>query len=83
MKTTSIRKRLQQYIDEGDEKLIRLMYAVAHEYHAIPEGDISHEFTKEDIRKYEERRAKRLRGESKTYSWDIAKNMILKGKSSS
>lgn len=29
MKTTGIRKQLQEYIDKGDEKLLRLMYALA------------------------------------------------------
>ena len=33
-------------------------------------------FSKEDIAEFEERRNKRLKGESKTYSWEDAKAII-------
>jgi hypothetical protein len=75
MEVANIRKKLQQYIDKGDEKLLKLMYAVAKEY--SEDDDFEYDFTDEEIRIFEERRAKRLSGESKTYSWKDAKDIVL------
>ena len=75
MEVTNIRKKLQQYIDKGDEKLLKLMYAVAKEY--SEDDDFEYDFTEEEIKVFEERRAKRLSGESKTYSWKDAKDIVL------
>ena len=70
----NIRQKLHQYIDQGDEKLLKLMYAVAKEYNE--EDDFEYQFTDEEIKELEDRRAKRLSGESKTYGWQEAKDMI-------
>ncbi|MEI9911418.1 MAG: hypothetical protein WDO71_18240 [Bacteroidota bacterium] len=32
MSTAEIKQKLQQYIETGDEKLLKLMYAIAREY---------------------------------------------------
>jgi hypothetical protein len=37
-------------------------------------------FTEEGIKEFDERREKRLRGETKTYSWEEAKEIITKKK---
>lgn len=74
MEVANIRQKLHQYIDKADEKLVKLMYAVAKEYN--DEDDFEYEFTDEEIRLFEERRAKRLSGESKTYNWQEAKEII-------
>jgi hypothetical protein len=68
-----IHQKLQQYIDSGDEKLLKLMYALAKEY--TGENDYEYEFTDNEIKIWEERR-KRLKMESKTYSWADAKDRI-------
>jgi len=74
METAGIREQLHQYIDKGDEKFLRLMYALAKEYN--DEDDFEYEFTEDDIKAFDERRAKRLNGESKAYSWEEAKEII-------
>ena len=74
MESANIRQKLQQYIDKGDEKLLKLMYAVAREYSG--EDDFEYEFSAEEIKQFEERRNRRLSGESKIYSWQEAKDMI-------
>lgn len=74
MNATFIRQKLHQYIDIGDEKLLKLLYAVAKEYNG--EDDFEYEFREEEIKLFEERRAKRLNSESKTFSWQEAKDMI-------
>ncbi len=76
MTTSNIRVKLHDYIDKGDEKLLKLMYAVAKEYNS---GD-EFSFSDEDMAVFEERRKKRIAGESSVYSWEVAKEIIT-GKS--
>jgi hypothetical protein len=74
METISIRKELHEYIEKGDDKLLRLMYALAKEYNEDDNADLGlHE---DDIDEFEKRRAKRLSGESKLYDWQEAKQII-------
>ncbi|MFT4093276.1 MAG: hypothetical protein QM640_06520 [Niabella sp.] len=76
METSVIRQKLHQFIDTGDQKLLKLMYALASEYWQNAEGDVSSEFSENDIARYETRRTNRLNGLSKTYDWDKAKRKI-------
>lgn len=73
MVNANIRQELHQFIDTGDDKLLKMMYAVAKEYN---EDDIQYSFSMEEIALFEERRSKRLSGENNTYSWDEAKEII-------
>lgn len=73
METLNIRQKLYQYIDNGDEKLLKLMFALAKEYN---DDDFEYEFTAEDIKTFDERREKRLKGESRIFSWKEAKDII-------
>lgn len=45
MSTSEIRQQLHQYVEKGDEKLLRLMFALAKEYHE--EESLEYEFTEE------------------------------------
>jgi hypothetical protein len=74
MESGSLRQKLHQYIDQGDDKLLKLMYAVAKEYNE--DDDFEYKFTEEEIKLFEERTTKRLSGESKTYTWKDAKEII-------
>ena len=74
MEAVDMRTALHQYIDAGDDRLIRMLYAIAKEYDEYEEE----EFTEEEMKEFEERRDRRLRGESKVYSWEEAKEIILK-----
>jgi len=74
MEPANLRQKLHQYVDKGDDKLLKLMYAVAREY--SDEDDFEYQFTDEEIKLFEERTAKRHSGESKTYSWKDAKEII-------
>ncbi|NML23708.1 hypothetical protein HHL16_22700 [Pseudoflavitalea sp. G-6-1-2] len=74
MQVANIRQKLHQYVDKGDEKLLKLMYAVAKEYNE--EDDFEYEFTEEEIKLLDARRSKRLSGESKTLNWEDAKSII-------
>lgn len=72
---SSMRQKLHEYIESGDEKLLKLMYAVAREYTGAEE-EVDYQFSKQDLRMLEDRRARRLSGESKTYSWEETKAII-------
>lgn len=74
MESKNIREKLHDYVDKGDPKLLKLMYAMAKEYN--DEDDFEYEFTDEEIRIFEQRKAKRISGESKTFSWNEAKRII-------
>lgn len=76
METAVIRYKLHQYIDNSDDKLLKLMYVLAKEYKEEDEGNVANEFNDSDIARYETRRTKRLNGESKVYDWSDAKKMI-------
>ena len=73
MQTSTIRQKLHQYIDNSDEKLLKLMFVLAKEYN---DDDINYEFSIDDIKIFDERREKRLSGQSSTYSWQEAKEII-------
>ncbi len=76
VEVTAMRQRLHQYIDLGDEKLLKITYMVAKEYNDDADEAEEFSFSNADIRLFEERRQKRLSGESKTYSWAEAKQII-------
>ena len=78
MTTANIRIKLQEYINGGDEKLLKLMYAIAKEYNSSPNDEFS--FTKHDMELFEMRRNKRLNGESKVYRWQEARAIITGAK---
>ncbi len=75
MGTISIREHLHDYVEKGDEKLLRLLYALAKEYN--DDDEFEFELSEEDIKMFDERRTKRLSGESKTYNWQQAKEIVI------
>jgi hypothetical protein len=78
MQTTAIRQQLHEYVDNSDDKLLKLMLALAREYN--DEAELEYQFNDEDIKLLDERREKRLSGESKVYSWEEAKKIITRDK---
>ncbi len=72
METNVIKEKLHQFVDNGDDKLLNMLYAVANEYSKEEEFV----FTSADIEEFEKRRNSRLKGESATFSWQEAKKRI-------
>jgi hypothetical protein len=70
MEATTIRQKLHQYIDNNDEKLLKMMLAIAREYNE--DNELDYDFT-EDIKILDERRQKCLIGESTTHTWEEVK----------
>lgn len=77
MSTTEIKQKLQQYIETGDEKLLKLMYVIAREYN---DDDKEFEFDDTEIQMLEDRWGKYKSGKSKGYSLKEAKEMIARKK---
>jgi len=73
METSTIKEKLHRFVDNGDEKLLKMLYAVANEY----SGEDDFIFTDADIDEFEKRSTNRRNGKSKTHSWQEAKQMII------
>ena len=91
METVDMRKALHQYIDEGDDRLVKMVYELVKEYHhedyRITEDEINEfEESREKQLEYKRRRLimeereQHLKGEGKTYTWEEVKQSILSGK---
>ena len=74
MQAFDIRQKLHHYVDKGDEKLLKLMYVLAKEYN--DDDDFEYEFTDDELAVFEQRKSQRQSGQSKTYSWEEAKQYI-------
>lgn len=78
MDTTNIKEQLHECIDKGDERLLRLIYALVKEYN---DDNTQYQFSEEDINQFDERRQMRLSGESRTYTWEETKAIVTGKKS--
>jgi len=75
MEIAAIRESLHQYINNSDEKLLKLILALAEAYNEVED----YEFTTKELNSFNERRSKRLSGESKVYNWAEAREVITGG----
>jgi len=66
-----MKEKLHSLIENGDDKLVKMLYAVAKEY-----GEDDYVFTEEDITEFETRSMNITKGTGKAYSWDEAKKII-------
>ena len=73
MTTTAIRKKLMTYIAEADDKKIKGLYMLV-------EDEISNkeifQLSEKDLKMLEQDRAAHLKGKSKSYNWEEAKQII-------
>jgi hypothetical protein len=76
MEKTQLKQELQEYINNGDERLLTILYEAAVGYDTEKDDDL----TAEDIVILEARRNARLNGESEVYDWETAKAMITSRK---
>ena len=68
MSTAQIKEKLHRYIDNGDERFLKVVYAMAKEY--LEGGQHEYELTDAQVNVLHERRERYLRGEEKTYTID-------------
>ena len=78
MTTTAIRKKLMTYIADADDKKIKGLYMLV-------EDEISNkeifQLSEKDLKMLEQDRATHLKGKSKSYKWEEAKEIIRGQKS--
>lgn len=74
METTQLKQELQEYINNGDERLLKMLHAVAREYNDVSESN--YEISAEELLLLEEQSESYWRGESKAYDWETVKQMI-------
>jgi hypothetical protein len=74
MEALLIKGQLHNVVESGDEKLLHLMYALVKEYNNEQEN----EFTDAELKEFETRRENHLNGNSKSYTWAQAKEIITK-----
>lgn len=75
MLTAIIKEELHKHIENGDDKLLKMIYAVVREYNDIP-------ISEKAVSEFEKRTEKRKNGNSKTYEWHAAKKIITGKKGS-
>ncbi|MDX2002034.1 MAG: hypothetical protein SFW35_06370 [Chitinophagales bacterium] len=78
MKTATIQKKLHEIVDEGDERLLKMMYAFAKEY-VKEEQNEGYTLSPEEIERLEEDDAAYERGEGKNYTWEEALHIMKHG----
>jgi len=66
MSSTKIREKLHDYIERGDDRFLKIVYAMAKEY---LEGEPSqYELSDEQVKVLNERRQRYLSGEGETFT---------------
>lgn len=71
MNTDEMRTRLHDEIEHSDERLLKIIFAIVKEYQEESDTD---SIRKQLVR---EERAKYLRGEGKSYTWDEVRDMAI------
>lgn len=71
MRATQIREELQHFIEEGDMKLIKMLYAVAKEY-----ASDEYELSKDQEEELDRRLEKYESGEMQFSSWETVKASV-------
>ncbi|WKK80436.2 addiction module protein [Marivirga arenosa] len=68
MSTITLRKELQEYLNNADERFIQLVYGMM-------QADKSNDFllSESERKKLDKRIARHKKGESKSYSWEEVK----------
>ena len=70
METEAMRKELLTLIERGDNTLLEAIYEVVKDYNE------SFELSEEELKELDRRRERYLSGESKSYTWEEAKEII-------
>lgn len=78
MTTTAIRKKLINYIADADDKKVKGLYLLVED--DMSSGDNKFTLSDEHIKLLEQEREKHIKGKSKSYKWEEAKQ-IIRGKS--
>jgi hypothetical protein len=73
MTTTLIRKKLISYLENADEKKVKVVYTI---FEDEINKDNSFKLSKEHLKILDSEKQKHLSGKSKSYTWEAAKKII-------
>jgi len=71
--TIEIRKRIHEYIDQADERVLRIFNAII-----ATEEEASLTIPESFYKELDEDRAKHLNGETPSYTWEEVKSRLIK-----
>jgi putative addiction module component (TIGR02574 family) len=71
MATLDLRKSVSIYVDNADERLLKLIKALAESYQKDAQEDFI--LSKEQYEEMDRRREAHLKGESKSFTWEQVK----------
>jgi hypothetical protein len=75
MTTAILKKRIQTYLEVGDDKIIKAVYTLLEAQ--LKATETNFEFSEEQIKELNKRRKAHTSGKSKTYTLSEIKNKIL------
>ena len=75
MVTSVLKKKIHEYIDVTDEKILKAVYTILEAHVKSSELDI--EFSSEHIKELNKRRKAHLEGKSKSYTFEEIKKQIV------
>ena len=75
MVTTALKKKIHEYIDVTDEKILKAVYTILEAHVKSTELDV--EFSPEQIKELNKRRKAHLEGKSKSYSFEEIKRQFV------
>ena len=75
MVTSALKKKIHEYIDITDEKILKAVYTILEAHVKSSEPDF--EFNPEQIKELNKRRKAHLEGKSKSYSFEEIKKQIV------
>jgi len=75
MQTNTSKEDFQQFLKNSDNRLTKKLNTTLQKIN--DEEEIESQFTNDDILIFDQRREKRISGESKTYNWEQAKSIVV------
>jgi hypothetical protein len=77
MTTTALKKKIYEYIDSTDEKMLQVVYTILEEHIKLKEEE-AHQLTIEDIKALDRRWEAYKKGDQNVYTIEEAKKDIRK-----
>jgi hypothetical protein len=75
MTTTALKKKIHEYIEVTDNKILKAVYTLLEAQ--VKASEATFEFNKEQIKELNKRRKAHLSGKSKSYSFEQIKKQVI------
>jgi len=77
MTTTALKKKIHQYIDSTDDKILKVVHTIPEEHLKLKTKN-DFELTEEDLEELDQRWDNYKKGKTKTYTLEEAKQLVNK-----